>query len=131
MSTVNPLSSTFGSTGTGGSTGSGLQGLSQNDFLNLMVAQLQNQDPLNPISTDTFLQEMASFTEVVDLQQLVTGQMATEAFQTIGRTVTYTDPTTGQTASGQVSSVQMVSGQPVLTVGQVLLPMSLVTSVSS
>jgi len=39
-------------------------GLGKDDFLKLFVAQLQNQDPLNPTSSDELLSQMSSITQV-------------------------------------------------------------------
>lgn len=132
MSAINPIG---GGSQSGGST-SGISGLSQNDFLQLLVSQMQNQDPLNPTTSDQFLQEMASFTEVTDLSQLqqltqslISNEVASQGLQLLGRTVTGTDPTTGQSVSGTVSGLTMQNGQPILTVGTSQLPVSSVVSV--
>lgn len=127
MSMMSPVSSSS-SGPTPGSSGVG--SMTQNDFLNLMVAQLQNQDPLNPVSTDSFLQEMAAFTEVVDLQHMLSLQTEQTSFSLLGRTVAGTDPKTGQTVQGTVTAVNIVQGQPFLTIGQSQIPLSQVTSVS-
>lgn len=105
-----------------------LGGLSQNDFLTLMVAQLQNQDPLNPVSSDQFLMEMAAFTEVVDLQSLMQNSTEAQSVALIGKSVTA--QSSGQTIQGTVSAVDFSSGQPMLTIGSTEVPFSDVVSVS-
>lgn len=114
---------------------SSVSGLSQNDFLQLLVAQMQNQDPSNPVSSDQFLQEMASFTEVVDLSQLQTltqsllsNEVATQGLELLGKQVT-AQTSSGQQISGTVSELSMVGGQPMLTVNGTQLPVSQVVSV--
>jgi hypothetical protein len=42
--------------------------VSQDEFLKLLVAQLQNQDPLNPLQGDEFVAQLATFSS---LEQLV------------------------------------------------------------
>ncbi len=42
--------------------------ISQDGFLKLLIAQLQNQDPMNPLSSDQFITENTMFSQ---LQQLV------------------------------------------------------------
>lgn len=42
-------------------------------FLKLLVAQLQNQDPLNPAEDKEFIAQLAQFTTVEELQNLNTG----------------------------------------------------------
>src|SRR5450432_3215963 len=67
-----------GTTGTGstGSTGStpATNGttLGGTDFLTLMLAQLKNQDPTSPVDSNTFLQQLASLSEVQGITQLNT-----------------------------------------------------------
>jgi len=125
MSMISPTgSSPTSPSGTSGMAG----GLTQNDFLSLMVAQLQNQDPLNPVSSDQFLTEMAAFTEVVDLQSVVAATEAAQSVALIGKTVTA--QTSSGAVTGTVSAVDLSSGQPVLTVGSAQVPLASVTSVS-
>jgi flagellar basal-body rod modification protein FlgD len=40
----------------------------ENTFLELLVAQIQNQDPTQPIDSSTFLSQLASFSQ---LEQLI------------------------------------------------------------
>ena len=45
--------------------------LGKNDFLKLLVAQLQHQDPLKPTDNDAFIMESAAFSQVQQLTDLV------------------------------------------------------------
>jgi flagellar basal-body rod modification protein FlgD len=38
--------------------------LGKNDFLNLLVAQLKNQDPLKPMDSSSFVAELAQFSQL-------------------------------------------------------------------
>ncbi len=51
--------------GSGGQTD-----LGQEDFLRLMTAQLQNQDPLEPMDNSQFLGQMAQFSTVAGIEQM-------------------------------------------------------------
>jgi flagellar basal-body rod modification protein FlgD len=42
--------------------------VSKDEFLKLLVAQLQNQDPLNPLQGDAFVAQLATFSS---LEQLI------------------------------------------------------------
>jgi flagellar basal-body rod modification protein FlgD len=109
MPSVNPMTAALtGTTGTSG-TGSALTdktAMGKDDFLKLLVGQLQHQDPLQP-STDTeFIGQMAQFSALEQESNTAesTSQMVQQlgrsgALGLIGRTVTYTDaddnPVTG------------------------------------
>jgi flagellar basal-body rod modification protein FlgD len=57
----------------GSSSNTGInQTISEADFMQLLVAQLQNQDPLNQLPPDQLASELAQFTSVSQLQTLVT-----------------------------------------------------------
>lgn len=44
--------------------------LNRTDFLNLLVAQLQNQDPLNPLESADFTAQLATFSSLEQLMQI-------------------------------------------------------------
>jgi flagellar basal-body rod modification protein FlgD len=58
-----------GTTSSTSSTSTGTSALGNEQiFLQLLVAQIQNQDPLNPTDSTTFMTQLAQFS---DLEQLV------------------------------------------------------------
>lgn len=94
----------------------------QVDFLKLLMAQMQNQDPSNPTSSTDYVTQMAQFASVQGITQLNTSitsllamQGLTQGVGLIGKSVAYTNAS-GKTASGIVSSVTMVGGQPQLVI---------------
>ncbi len=89
--------------------------LGQNDFLKLMVAQLQAQDPLNPGNTNEYIGELAQFTEVEQTTNIANASELSGAVQMIGRTVTYSDGS-GGSATGKVESVQSTASGVTVTV---------------
>jgi len=99
--------------------------LGKDDFLKLFVAQLQHQDPMNPMNDSDFMGQMASFSSLEQISNLaaVNAQMAanlssTSAIGLIGRTVSYVDAN-DQIHTGVVEKVTTAGGTPSLTVAGV------------
>jgi flagellar basal-body rod modification protein FlgD len=53
-------------------TSDGPKAMGQDDFLKLLVTQLQHQDPLNPIENQDFIAQTAQFSQLEQLSKLVT-----------------------------------------------------------
>lgn len=84
-----------------------------NAFLQLLVAQMKNQDPTKPTDGTQFLSQLASFSAVEQsvqmnskLDALIAGSLVGEAGAVIGRTATSADGGN----SGTIASVS-ISGQ--------------------
>src|SRR5579863_10349546 len=83
-SSVNPLSSSSSAAANAASSASSASGLgsaapSEGVFLQLLVSQLQNQDPLNPTDSTTFVTQLAQFSE---LEQVIAIRGATDTLAT-------------------------------------------------
>ena len=97
-------------------TGTGSRTLSQNDFLNLLVAQMKSQDPMNPQSDTQMAAQMAQFTSLQqastmssNIATMLTQQQILQANSMLGGTVTLqVDAKT--LASGVVQSVDFNGG---------------------
>ena len=89
--------------------------LGQNDFLKLMVAQLQAQNPLEPGNSNEYINEIAQFTQVEQVTNLANANELSSAVQLIGHTVSY-DAGTGERTTGTVQSVQSTSSGTTVTV---------------
>jgi len=96
-------------------------GLGQDAFLKLLVIQVQMQDPLEPMSAQEYIGQLAQFSAVEQLQttnlQLAVlhhVQAVCQALLLIGRTIA----TTEDGVTGVVDGVTFVEGQPKLTVGE-------------
>jgi flagellar basal-body rod modification protein FlgD len=72
--------STTGASGTG-------QTLSEDDFFQLLTAQLEHQDPLNPMSGDQFAAELAQFSTASGVKNLQTAFAGREAVGLVGHNV--------------------------------------------
>ncbi len=104
----------------GGSTPStsSLNGVNANTFLQLLVSELQNQNPSNPTDPTQFLTQTASFEEVQELGALqtsvasmVSAQQSTSATSMLGMQVAGSDPS-GNPVSGIVTGVQLTAAGP-------------------
>lgn len=117
MTTTAPTTST---TGSGASTAQavGTAGGQQiagnfNEFLQLLTTQLQNQDPLSPLDTNQFTQQLVEFASVqqqvdmnTNMQTLISLQQttaATQALQLVGSTVTL---------NGNAANLSNATGSP-------------------
>jgi flagellar basal-body rod modification protein FlgD len=110
--------------------------LNQGQFLQLLVTQLQNQDPTNPMSSNDMLNQVTQLSTLQSLQDLNTNftdllqlQQLTQGSSLLGRSVQFTDPTTSSAASGVVSALNVQNGNVILQVGTQSVPLSQVTSV--
>lgn len=95
--------------------------LGQAEFLRILLAQLQYQDPMKPMDNQQFLAQMAQFSSLAQTSQLkdsvdtlLTIQSATQSIGLIGKTVEV--QTTASQEVGTVTSLTFSNGQPALTV---------------
>ncbi len=82
------IDATTGTTGTSEATSNAASGLADNmdTFLKLLTTQMKNQDPLNPMDSSEFTQQLVAFSEVeqsiatnMNLENLIGLQQATQA----------------------------------------------------
>ena len=99
------------------------QVLGKDDFLKLMVAQMKNQDPMNPSDDKDNIAQMAQFSSLEQItnlatatQKLADSMQMTQTLGLIGHTVSY-KAADGTMTSGTVSAVDVAGGTPSLTVG--------------
>lgn len=62
--------------------------ISQETFLNLLVAEMSNQDPLEPTSNTEFISQLAQFSSMQYMQSSSKYSQATYATSLVGKTVT-------------------------------------------
>lgn len=111
--------------------------VTQNEFLQLMVKQLQSQDPLNPTDNGQMLAQLAQFSTLSGMEQLnasfsdmLSLQEITQGSNLIGKQVAYTKSDGSQT-TGKVASVEITNGQVSLQVGNDSVALGQVIGVAS
>jgi len=112
--------------------------LGKDQFLQLFVAQAQNQNPLEPMDNTEFMTQVAQFTQVEQLSNMSTNFEAVmkltefnSATGLIGHMVTFIDAYTGYSTEGVVDGVTMSNGEVYLEVGDQFVLPSAITAVRS
>ncbi|MGH7140933.1 MAG: flagellar hook capping FlgD N-terminal domain-containing protein, partial [Pirellulales bacterium] len=107
-----------------------------NDFLKMLITQLQNQDPMNPTSSDQILQQISEIDNIeatTNLSSSLTSVAADQGFQAasglIGMQVQGVDGS-GNPVSGTVDSASFANGAASLNVGNQTMPLSGISSIS-
>ncbi|MBR0960962.1 flagellar hook assembly protein FlgD [Bradyrhizobium japonicum] len=120
---VNSATDTTGksSSSTGTTSATSSNSVDYNTFLQLLVAEMKNQDPTNPMDTSQYMSQFAQLSTVEQAMQtnskldaLLSSQSLSQANGLIGKTVSFTD-STGATFSGKVVSVSINSDGSIAT----------------
>lgn len=108
----------------------------QDQFLQLLVAQLQNQDPSNPVESKEFIAQLATFSQLQGIQSLnatfsesLKLQQLTQGTNLIGKTVDYNLPGGGASLTGKVDSVSVLDGKYSLVIGTAKIGLDQVTNI--
>jgi flagellar basal-body rod modification protein FlgD len=116
-------------------------GIGKDDFFKMLIAQLKNQDPLNPADGTAFAAQLAQFSSLEQLTNLngtLTSQnknyeslINAQSINLIGKQITASqvDGNNKSTISGQVSAVNFKNGSIYLTVNNQDIAFSDVLSV--
>ncbi len=139
MSTVSAVTSgkyaAFAATDTGTAARVPQKALGQDDFLKLLATQFQVQDPLKPMEDTAFIAQMAQFSALEqssalarDMTLLRGDQQRAAANSYLGHRVTV-DAGKGETATDDVTAVDVTGTEPKLVVGGKSYPLSAVLRV--
>ncbi|WP_227767240.1 flagellar hook capping FlgD N-terminal domain-containing protein [Zhaonella formicivorans] len=88
----------------------------KDDFLLLLVTQLKNQDPLEPMKDREFMAQMAQFSSLEQLQNLGQQLSINQALTLIGTEVTALSG--DAEIRGIVERVRISEGEPLLMIGE-------------
>jgi flagellar basal-body rod modification protein FlgD len=110
ISTVNPNGPTSPPTTTSDAAAATVD---YNGFLQLLIAQMKNQDPTKPMDSAQFMAQLASFSNVEQgikmnskLDSMMTSMALSQVDSVVGRTIISADGT----ISGTVMALHVVSG---------------------
>ena len=112
--------------------------LGKDDFLKLMIAQMRNQNPMEPQKDTEFIAQLAQFSQLEGIDKLNTTvnsllsmQGLTQGANLIGKSVVYDKDAAGNSASGTVDSVKANNGQIQLIIGANTVNLSQIRSVAA
>jgi flagellar basal-body rod modification protein FlgD len=115
----------------------GFAGLTADDFMKLLITELQNQDPSEPISNSDLLQQLSTMRnlsaniELSDaMKSITTNQQLSTAATFIGKSVTGIT-TQNQQASGVVEKAFLRDGKAFVSIGDGELPLTGVSEVAA
>jgi flagellar basal-body rod modification protein FlgD len=130
------------SAASGNSTGlvdratTGFSGLTSEHFLKLLITQLQNQDPLEPVGNEELLNQLSAMRTLqsnIELGEAVKSvtlqQRLSSGAAFIGKRITGTT-TSGEEVAGVAERVVVRNGNTLIGVGSQEIPIENVTSVS-
>lgn len=107
----------------------GTSKLGKDAFLNLLVAQMKYQDPLNPTSDTEWIAQMATFSTLEEMQNMNTTMGNSQALSLVGKTVLINS--NDKLVGGKVDYVVMQGGKAYLAVNEKLYSIDDLDTVAS
>jgi len=111
--------------------------LGREDFLKLLVVQLEHQDPTNPLDDKEFIAQTAQFSSLEQMTEmnktlasLIDSYKTNLSYSLLGRRVEVFDEAAGKMESGVVTDVKFDSGTPAITFNGVTYGVDAVRKVS-
>lgn len=108
-------------------------GLCVDDFLSLMVAELQNQDFLNPVDNTQYVAQMAQFANLQQMQELATYSKTNYVMSLVGKNVTaarFTVSGNLDKVTGMITKVSLVDNEFKVFIGDKSFSLSQIMEVN-
>ena len=97
----------------------------RSDYLTLLVTQLKNQDPLEPISNNEMVAQLAQFSQLEQLEnmsgtfrQVLMAEQLKQATDLIGKEISFRSADAAENVTGRVDSVSLIEDGVVVHVGE-------------
>lgn len=106
--------------------------ISVENFLELMVAQLKNQDFTNPVDDTQYIAQLAQFATMQSMQELNYYSQSNYVISMVGKEVTASKLTIGgklQTVTGIVTKISLVDKQFAVFIGDEMFSLSQIMEV--
>lgn len=111
--------------------------LDMDEFLGLFIAELQNQDPLDPMDNQAMIEQISQIRQIESssrlndtLETVALGQSMSSAVSLIGQTITGLSDNS-EMITGQVDRVTVVDGKPQLHVGNETVQLTNVSTINA
>ena len=108
----------------------------EDQFLTLLVTQLQNQDPMEPVKQEDFIAQLAQFSTVEGIEKLnsqfsevLQSQQMLGGFDLVGKDVSYIAPGDAEPSRGHVDQVLVENGNIKVVMGDKTIPVNQVFGV--
>ena len=105
--------------------------VNQDEFLRLFVAQLKNQNPMDPLKGHEFIAQLAQFSSLEQLTNLNTSFAEEFKFQQllgggdlIGRNARYVDTVLGDIGEGLIQGSKITDGITTVTINNQDIPIT-------
>ncbi len=99
-----------------------VQEMGKDQFMHILLTQLQNQDPSAPMDNAAMIAQMAQFSALESMQSVSTGTTVSQAYSMIGKGIVgvLRDEATGVITDvcGPVDSAGVEAGKPYVKVGE-------------
>lgn len=99
-------------------------------FLKLLVTQLKNQDPLQPMDDKEFIAQIAQFSTLESMQNVYAGVNQLKALDLIGKSISALSTNGGETVAGIVQGVRVDKGSAYVIVNGIDLPVENILTVA-
>jgi flagellar basal-body rod modification protein FlgD len=135
---ANSATNAAATSATGSTTAlSGFNNLTTADFMKMLIAELQNQDPTQPMTNQDLLTQLSTMSQLQSTQDLdkalqsnTNNQQLSVASSFIGKAIQGTD-SNNKTVTGIVQEALLQNGSAFVAVGNSLVPVANITAVAS